>query len=84
MGLSGESIRQFFRLTPAETNLAIALLREHRLTDAAESLGISINTARTQLKGIFHKLGVNSQPAMMQRLTQTLELREPPPPDDPD
>ena len=78
--LSGDSIRQFFKLTPAETNLAIALLRAHRLPDAAKSLGISINTARTQLKSIFHKLGVNSQPAMMQRLTQTLELRNPPSP----
>ena len=82
IGLSGESIREFFKLTPAETNLAVALLREYRLPDAAESLGISVNTARTQLKSIFHKLGVNSQPAMMQRLTQTLELRDPSSPGD--
>ena len=76
---SADSIRRFFRLTPAETNLAVALLRRHRLPEAAESLGISVNTARTQLKSIFHKLGVNSQPALMQRLTRTLELRDTPP-----
>jgi len=76
--LSGESLGKFFNLTPAEARLAVALLREHRLPDAAEHLGISINTARTQLKSVFQKLGVNSQPAMMQRLTKSLDLRKPP------
>ncbi len=75
VGLSEQTLARFLRLTPAETNLAKTLLTEHRLKDAAESIGISINTARTQLKSIFQKLGVNSQPALMQRLTQTLDIR---------
>ncbi len=77
VGLSDQTLMQFLRLTPAETNLAKTLLTEHRLKDAAASIGISINTARTQLKSIFQKLGVNSQPALMQRLTQTLDIRGP-------
>ena len=75
VGLSDQTLEKFLRLTPAETNLARTLLTEHRLKDAAASIGISINTARTQLKSIFQKLGVNSQPALMQRLTQTLDIR---------
>ena len=74
VGLSQEVLQRFFRLTPAESSLAGTLLRLHRLPDVARELGISVNTARTHLKSIFQKMGVNSQAALVQRLSQTLEI----------
>ena len=50
-----------FGLTPAEIRLTHALLESDSLARAAEPLGISINTAKTQLASIFRRTGVRSQ-----------------------
>lgn len=55
-----------FGLTPSEGRLAHALLLGKSLTEAAEFLGISINTAKTQLNGLFHKTGTRRQPELAQ------------------
>lgn len=53
--------QQLFRLTPAETALAIQLANGLSLEEAAEVLHIKRNTARAHLRSIFSKTGVRRQ-----------------------
>jgi DNA-binding CsgD family transcriptional regulator len=55
-----------FGLTPAEIRLTCALLESDSLAGAAESLGISISTAKTQLASIFRRTGVRRQKELAQ------------------
>jgi DNA-binding CsgD family transcriptional regulator len=57
----GRALAKAFGLTPAETRLAVRFLAEESLEAAAEGLGISIDTARNQLKGVYQKTGVRRQ-----------------------
>jgi DNA-binding CsgD family transcriptional regulator/ketosteroid isomerase-like protein len=57
-----------FGLSPAQTELAAQIASGLALTQAADHLGISPNTARTHLTRIYEKTGVNSQPALVRLL----------------
>jgi len=57
----GSALIGAFGLTPAEARLAVRFLAEESLETAAEGLGISIDTARNQLKGVYQKTGVRRQ-----------------------
>ena len=48
-------------LTPAEARLALAVADGLSPTDAAEQLGITVQTARTHLKRVFHKTATTRQ-----------------------
>jgi DNA-binding CsgD family transcriptional regulator/PAS domain-containing protein len=61
-------LRQFFGLTPAETRLAILLLQHKSVEESAESLHISLNTARTHLKKLFEKTGTRRQSELVSLL----------------
>jgi DNA-binding CsgD family transcriptional regulator/PAS domain-containing protein len=50
-----EALARAYRLTPAEARLAGALLRGEHLRDYAEQAGITINTARSQLRSVLSK-----------------------------
>ena len=50
-----------FALTPAEARLATRLADGEGLDEAAAALGVTRNTARSQLQAIFAKTGVNRQ-----------------------
>lgn len=63
-----QSLRARFGLTPAEALLARELTNGQTLAGAAERLGISVHTARTQLKGVFGKTGVRKQSQLVQRI----------------
>lgn len=54
-------LQLLFSLTPAETELALAISDGDTLATFATSRGLSRETARTHLKHIFQKLGVNRQ-----------------------
>jgi DNA-binding CsgD family transcriptional regulator len=56
-----EDVRVAFGLTGAEFRLARKLAGGSTLEDASEHLGISKNTARTQLRGLFEKTGTHRQ-----------------------
>jgi DNA-binding CsgD family transcriptional regulator len=58
LSADGNALVSAFRLTPAEARLAVRFLAEESLEAAAEGLGISIDTARNQLKGVYQKPGV--------------------------
>ncbi|MFN4354560.1 alpha/beta fold hydrolase [Parvibaculum sp.] len=66
--------RETFGLTPAEARLSARLKDGLSLRGAAEELGISINTARNQIKSVFEKLGVNRQSDLIRHLTELSQL----------
>jgi DNA-binding CsgD family transcriptional regulator len=55
------ALQRIFRLSPAEARLALSLARGATLAEAANAYGISVATARAQLKAIFQKTGVRRQ-----------------------
>jgi len=66
-------LRSFFGLSAAEARLARALYKCDVLGDAAAALGISIHTARSELKKVFKKLDVNSQSALLKKLAKAIQ-----------
>jgi DNA-binding CsgD family transcriptional regulator len=56
-----DTVAKLFDLTDAEARLALALSEGQRIEDAAEKLGITLNSARTYLKRIFSKTDVTRQ-----------------------
>ena len=58
---SAGGLAETFGLTPAEGRLLHALLQGPDLREAALRLGISGNTAKTQLRGLFDKMGCSRQ-----------------------
>lgn len=58
---SVERLAEAFGLTPSEARLLYVLLDGQSLVESAARLGISINTAKTHLKGLFEKMGCARQ-----------------------
>lgn len=56
-----ESLRQAFRLTYREAQMAIAIAQGHGLQAAADTLGVALTTARSQLQQAFAKTGTSHQ-----------------------
>jgi DNA-binding CsgD family transcriptional regulator len=65
-------LRDVFGLTPAEAKLTLKLLDGLSLTAAAEVIGVSRNTARTQLSSVFTKTNLNSQAQLVKLVSDTL------------
>jgi DNA-binding CsgD family transcriptional regulator len=57
-----------YSLTRAEGALALRLYQGDGLTEAAECLGITANTAKTQLKSIFDKFDVSRQSQLVRAI----------------
>jgi DNA-binding CsgD family transcriptional regulator len=57
-----------YGMSKAQVALASEIIAGLDLRDAAAKLGVSINTARTQLQRIFDKTGVRSQAALVRAL----------------
>jgi DNA-binding CsgD family transcriptional regulator len=70
--VSGEVLSALFDLSPAEARLVKALLEGHRLEEAARRLGISHNTAKTQLKAAFAKMGCTRQSDLIQMVSSSV------------
>ncbi|AOK50350.1 hypothetical protein WT60_26395 [Burkholderia sp. MSMB617WGS] len=60
-----------FDLSAAEARLTQRLVRGMTLEDAAQDLGTSVNTVKTQLKSVFAKIGVRRQPELVQAIWST-------------
>ena len=65
----GAMLAAVYGLTDAEARLAGALSAGHSLESAAAKLGVQVTTARTQLKSVFRKVGVNRQQDLIRLLT---------------
>lgn len=66
--------RRALGLSRAEARLASHLQEGLSLKEASEDLGVTVNTARNQLKSIFEKLGINRQSDLVRHLTQLTQL----------
>jgi DNA-binding CsgD family transcriptional regulator len=68
-------IGAIYGLTPAEAKLTKALLEGRHLQDYAEQGGISLHTAKTQLKQIFMKTGHGRQSDLLRDIMANPVLR---------
>jgi len=64
-GIRTESLRAHYGVTAAEARLARALCDGCSLQEAAQRLGVSLHTVRSQLKQLFEKTGTNRQAALV-------------------
>jgi len=71
--LSIDVLMTSYGLTKAEATLCDELFSGKTLEHACDSLHVSRNTAKTHLKQIFNKCGVNSQAALMRLLALGLK-----------
>jgi DNA-binding CsgD family transcriptional regulator len=70
-----EQIAQLFGLLPSEARLALALSRGLTIAEAAEALGLTIETARNYSKKIYAKTGTRGQSDLVRLiLTSVLAL----------
>jgi DNA-binding CsgD family transcriptional regulator len=79
--MPSEIFKIIFNLSPAEIRLLLLLSGRHSMRKAAETLSISVETARSQLKSIFHKTGIRRQQELMRLTTRLNLLTEDPAPE---
>jgi DNA-binding CsgD family transcriptional regulator len=70
-------LRRCYGLTPAEGRLTMVILEGHSLTVAADSCGVTHNTAKSQLKSVFLKTQVNRQGELIRLLLNTASVARP-------
>lgn len=63
-----EQLMQMFGLTASEARLSVALTRGHSIAEAAELLGIGVETARGYSKAVYAKVGARGQADLMRIL----------------
>ena len=66
--VSHDVLTRLYGLTQTEAKLVQLLVAGLTLDEAATDLNISVNTARTHLKHVFHKTGVNRQAELVHRI----------------
>ncbi|MGR8948362.1 MAG: response regulator [Gammaproteobacteria bacterium] len=66
--VSHDILMRLYGLTKTEAKLVQLLVGGSMLDAAAQSLEISVNTARTHLKHVFHKTGINRQAELVHRI----------------
>jgi DNA-binding CsgD family transcriptional regulator/PAS domain-containing protein len=66
--LSPKRLVTLYKITPAEARLAARLAALRTVEEAADDLGVSVSTARTQLKSVFGKTGTRSQSELLMLL----------------
>jgi DNA-binding CsgD family transcriptional regulator/PAS domain-containing protein len=66
-------MRDFYSLTAAQAKVASAIYNGQSIGEAAKKLNISINTARTHMRDIYAKTGVNTQTELISLLTSGLK-----------
>jgi DNA-binding CsgD family transcriptional regulator len=69
---SRDMLHRLFRLTPMETEIALLLVDGHTLDEAAAATGITKNTARAHLRGIFAKTGATRQAVLVKTLLHSV------------
>jgi DNA-binding CsgD family transcriptional regulator len=56
-----KALKVRFRLSEAETDIALALADGKQIVRIAQLRGVTPHTVRSQLKAVFHKTGAKSQ-----------------------
>lgn len=70
--LSVDSLRRAFDLTLREAQVAIAIAHGHGFQAAAQSMGVAVTTARSQLQQAFSKTGTSHQAELAALVYRTL------------
>ncbi len=70
VGLDAGFLRDAFQLSLAEAHVAIRLLEGETLSEIADARGITLHTARTQLKSIMSKTGISRQSELVNLLSR--------------
>lgn len=65
-------IAELFSLTPAESTIAALVTQGKRISEIAETLNISIHTARCHLKHVFSKTGTERQAELANQIGSLL------------
>ncbi len=66
--VSHDVLTGLYGLTQSEAKLVQLMSNGLTLDEAADELAISVNTARTHLKHVFHKTGINRQTELIHRI----------------
>ncbi|HEY8570916.1 MAG TPA: helix-turn-helix transcriptional regulator [Phenylobacterium sp.] len=66
----GAMLQSQYGLTPAETEIALALARGQSLGEISIRRGVAVGTLRSQLKSVFGKLGVSRQAQLAARVNE--------------
>jgi len=67
-----ETIRKLFELTHKEAQLALCLANGRSLQEAANELGITLNTARAHLRSTFSKTGIDRQARLVRAILRSV------------
>jgi DNA-binding CsgD family transcriptional regulator len=67
-----DALRRAFNLTYREAEVTIAIARGHGLKAAADSMGVALTTARSQLQQAFAKTGTRQQAELASLINRTL------------
>jgi DNA-binding CsgD family transcriptional regulator len=59
--LRSNILRELYGLTQAETRLALSLVDGRSLIETADSIGVTHETVRSQVKSVLHKTGTRRQ-----------------------
>ncbi len=65
-------LREAYALTPAQAKIALLVMQGWKLSDIADSRGVSRQTVRNQMKAIFATVGVSSQLELARELASFL------------
>ncbi|MDH5183715.1 MAG: alpha/beta fold hydrolase [Gammaproteobacteria bacterium] len=63
-----DTLKNMYGLTPAESRLAISLVKGATLDESSEAFSVSRHTLRTQLKSIYAKTGCRRQAELMVKI----------------
>jgi DNA-binding CsgD family transcriptional regulator/PAS domain-containing protein len=75
--VSVRQLMQLFHLTPAEARVAHMLASGRTLEEYSREQAVKMSTARTQLRGVFAKTGVNGLQALQRLLAMLPSMRPP-------
>jgi DNA-binding CsgD family transcriptional regulator len=70
--MTREVLVKRLRLTRAQAQVAALIYDGSNQVSVAERLGVSINTVKTHMKGIFAKAGVRSQRGLIRKVGELL------------
>lgn len=66
--VDAHALKSLFGLTDAEARVACALVDMGQSADIAQTMGVSVNTVKTQIKQIYDKLNVDTRAAFMRQV----------------
>jgi DNA-binding CsgD family transcriptional regulator/PAS domain-containing protein len=73
--LPERTVRDLFGLTPAEARVALALFEGASPREAAETLGVSLNTVRVHLARVFEKTGARRQSDLVRLMMRAISAQ---------